>query len=232
MFYQALRLQRDREGLGGPVGVYYEFGVGIGNSMTSFAKAVRSIDRAAPIDPARFRIFGFDTFRGLPPTDDVRDRHPDWPAGRFATSPEAIRRRVLRALPRKLHTALELIEGPFEETLTPALRDRLGATPPAFVTVDCDYYTSAKHVLGWLAPLLRTGCLVYFDDIWEFWGHPEYGELAAIRDFGNASGGRLLPFPRIPAPRWGALYVYVDPGRPLPFAGPDSKAGEATRAPG
>lgn len=57
------------------------------------------------------------------------------------------------------------------------------------------YYSSTKIVLEWLRPLLYSGVLFYFEDIWSFYVHPDYGELCAIREFNEAGEGRLVSFP-------------------------------------
>jgi len=209
LFFRALLLQHRRRSQGGPVGNYYEFGVGDGSSLVAYARALRSLRKVVSIGEADFHLFGFDTFEGLPPTDDVRDQNPEWWVGRFSTSEEEVRRRVLRALPNPLQSGLRLVKGRFETTLTPGLQEQLARFPPAIVNVDCDFYSSAKTVLDWISPMLTTGCIVYFDDFWEMWGNPGFGEPAALRDFGQTGPGELIPFTRVPTPGWGRAFVFV-----------------------
>ena len=209
-------LQHVRRGLGGPVGPYYEFGVGYGGSLVSYARAVRALCKVDRIDPRRYPIFAFDTFEGLPATGDPRDQHPEWWPGRFGDSEAHVRRRVLAALPRSFHDGLHLVRGRFEETLTPAAREMVRAYPPAIINIDCDYYSSSKTVLDWITPLLRTGAILYFDDLWEFWGHPDYGEVAAIREFERSGRGTLVPLAEIEF--GGRAFVFVDPAERLSFA--------------
>lgn len=210
MFYSALLLQQHYRPLGGPASTYYEFGVGEGASLVSYSRALDSASRVTRIKDSEVRIIGFDSFEGLPESNDIRDRHPQWQAGMFRRSEESIRRRVLRSLPKRFHKGLQLVNGRFEETLSSTLRDKLQAFPPAIINIDCDYYTACKVILDWVSPLLRTGSILYFDDVWDFWGHPNFGEPAAIREFTNSSRGQLIPFTRIPVPGQGRAYVYVD----------------------
>jgi len=132
-------------------------------------------------------VFGFDSFEGLPAKVSPKDASPDWFEGQFAKSTEEIRP-MLKGIPH------ELIKGFFQESLTDELRKELSRYPPSIVTVDVDYYSSAKVVLEWLRPILPTGCLFYFDDVWSFYGNPEMGELAAIKEFNEKGDGYILPY--------------------------------------
>ncbi|MGB6442627.1 MAG: hypothetical protein WBF81_04950, partial [Thermoplasmata archaeon] len=46
----------------------------------------------------------------------------------------------------------------------------------------------------WIEPLLTSGAVFYFDDIWAFHGHPDRGELGAIAEFNRKGNGWLIPF--------------------------------------
>jgi Methyltransferase domain len=210
MFYSALLLQQHRQPLGGPVGAYYEFGVGEGNSLVSYSRALNSLAKTTSIDVRKFQIFAFDTFEGLPTSKDSRDVHPGWWPGGFRSSQVEIKRRVDRALPKQFRPGLHYIKGRYEESLTPSLREQVQRYPPAIINIDCDYYTSTRTALNWVFPMLRTGSIIYFDDIWEFWGHPDYGEMAAMREFCRLNKGQLLELSQVTCPRWGRVFVYVD----------------------
>ena len=43
-----------------------------------------------------------------------------------------------------------------------------------------------------MAPILKSGAVFYFDDAWCFHGHPYLGELKAINEF-NGKYGHLIP---------------------------------------
>jgi hypothetical protein len=216
LYYRALVLQHLRRDLGGPVGPYYEFGVGPGTSLVSYAHALRALCWVDRIAGAQYPIFAFDTFEGLPASSDARDVRPGWWPGRFGASEDIVRRRVLRALPKRFHGGLHLVPGKFEDTLTPQAREAMRPFPPAIINIDCDYYTSCKTVLDWIEPLLTTGAILYFDDVWEFWGHPDYGEVAAIREFERSGRGTLVPLAQVDF--GGSAYVFVNPAKPLAYA--------------
>lgn len=50
-------------------------------------------------------------------------------------------------------------------------------------------------MLNWLRPILPSDTFFYFDDIWSFYGHLHYGELAAIHEFNQVGEGFLTPYP-------------------------------------
>ena len=89
---------------------------------------------------------------------------------------------------------IRFVEGFFDHTLTAELAHELKLSPPAIVTIDVDYYSSTRTVLEWCADVLASGALIYFDDIWAFHGHPDYGQLRAIREFNASHRGHLTPF--------------------------------------
>ena len=171
----------------GPWGSYYEFGTGTGTVLSWFVEALKSYAALADVPLSDYRILGFDSFTGLPKKESPRDDNPDWYEGQFA-KPTAEIDSLLQGIPHRL------IEGFYEKSLTFGLRDELRLSPPSIVTIDVDYYSSAKTVLEWLRPILPTGCLFYFDDVWSFYGNPKMGELAAIKEFNEQGDGLLLKY--------------------------------------
>jgi hypothetical protein len=137
---------------------------------------------------------GFDTFRGLPAPRDARDTNPLWREHDFDAGAAAVEARLARAgFPAKPGT-LRLIEGPLSDSLSDDLRTELERSPPSIVTIDLDYYSSTDLALRWLEPMLVSGTIVYFDDLWAFHGHPNYGELGALHEFNARGRGVLRPF--------------------------------------
>ncbi|MBU0579718.1 MAG: class I SAM-dependent methyltransferase, partial [Candidatus Margulisbacteria bacterium] len=88
-----------------------------------------------------------------------------------------------------------IIKGFYNNTLTEKRREQLKSNPPSIINIDCDYYTSTITVLNWLLPLLSSGCIFRFDDIWSFHGNPNYGELKALKEFNKKGEGQLTSFP-------------------------------------
>ncbi len=195
-FYSLLlRQKRFADEGAGPWGSYYEFGVGGGNTLASFVRAFRDFERTQGPVQETFRIFAFDSFKGLPAPTSTRDQHPGWKQGSFAHTLDEVRGRIARERLNLEHLGIRFIEGAYEESLTRSLQDELADFPPALVMIDVDFYSSTRTVLEWLRPLLRTGTLLYFDDVWGYRGDPEKGELAAIDQFNHQGRDRLVNYP-------------------------------------
>jgi len=197
--YDWMSLQNQVKTLYPQTNAYYEFGVAAGGSMREFLRAVERYANKHRVPYTDFRIFGFDSFAGLPPKQGTPDDRPDWRPGDMRHLEREVLEKI-KAFDFPL-SRVELIGGFFEQTLTPALRDRLAKTPPSIITLDCDYYSSTLTVLRWLEPFIPSGAVLYFDDIWAFHGSPEHGQLKAIAEI-NARGVIHLE----PCPKFGLAY--------------------------
>jgi len=189
-------------GLG--VGNYMEFGVWNGESMAKFWQQLRWYFGPVPRD--RWKLYGFDSFTGLPAPKGDADRHPFVGEGSFRSKgPEEVRRVLRRA--GCDDDRVELIPGVFDQSLTPALKERLGRPRASLVNIDVDFHSSTLAVLNWVEDLLVDGSLVYFDDVMFYNGHPGKGQLRAIAEFNRArTHSGLSPAPALdPA---GRVYVY------------------------
>lgn len=207
-FYSALiyQFKKSKEYGTSPFGNYYEFGVGLGGSMLAYFQALKIFCDNRKMDTSKFQIFAFDTFEGLPESENPADKHPGWVKNRFACDIPQIKKRIqdYGVDLNKINT--RFIKGNFETSLTATLRDEIKKFPPSIITIDVDYYTSTKTVLDWLEPILVSGTLFYFDDIWHFHGNPNYGELKAINEFNERIDGYLTSFPVLGMP--GKVYIY------------------------
>lgn len=210
-FYKALEYQNraELEGWGAKAGNYYEFGVGWGGSLLTFIESLKAYSKHSNQDMYSYHIFGFDSFQGLPEKQNENDNHGFWKAGLYSHSVMDIKKLLLDSGFDIQKNNINLIEGFFENSLTESLRTELKENCPSIVTIDCDYYSSTKTVLEWLRPLLSSGTIFYFDDIWEFHGNPEYGELAAINEFNLSDRGKLIPF-RLLGDVGGRVYIYYN----------------------
>jgi len=198
-FYRALSHQNYivKQGYGFPSTTYYEFGVGLGGSLIKFISALRLFCKISKTSIYSYQIFGFDSFEGLPEKKSNKDNHKGWKKGKFSKSLPEIKQ-IVRNLGIDLRrNTVNFIKGYFENVLTTTLREELKDYPPTIINIDCDYYSSTKAVLEWLKPMLISGTIFYFDDIWGFNGHPNYGQLAAIREFNEAGEGKLTPYPSL-----------------------------------
>lgn len=163
---------------------YWEFGTGSGNTLQRAIPMLKRYPTA--------HVVLFDSFKGLPPPKGEHDAHVTWESGDFAF-PRSYIEGVLQKNRLPL-SRVRFVEGFFEESLTQELAASLQETPPSFVTLDLDYYSSTKAALDFLAPLMSSGCGVFFDDLWSFDGHPEYGQLRALNEFNSSNRrGQLVP---------------------------------------
>jgi hypothetical protein len=177
-----------------PFGTYYEFGTGWGGTLAAFMLAAQEVASLHNLEANDFRVFAFDTFEGLPASSHPADRHACWQQGAMASTIDVIREKM-DAHPFAKRVPVQFIKGNFKESLTNVLIEQLKSFPPALVTIDVDYYTSTFESLCWLDRFIASGALIYFDDIWAFHGHPEYGQLCAIRDFrAGSTNGMLTAF--------------------------------------
>lgn len=176
-----------------PSGTYYEFGTGWGGTLAAFMLAAERHATERRLDAADFRVVAFDSFEGLPTTDHPADKHVGWTAGAFANSLDVIQQKM-NTHPFAKRVPVRYVKGFFDESLTTKLMDELRTSPPAIVTIDVDFYTSTKVVLTWLSKFIASGALLYFDDMWSFHGHPQYGQPRAIREFPFEELGHLTSF--------------------------------------
>lgn len=158
----------------GITGDYVEFGSWGGNTMN---QAYQQLVGAG----GRRHIWAFDSFQGLPPATDARDSHPGWqPGSAFGQGGvekfyEACDE---HGIPRDAYTA---VEGYYEDSLR-AIGD--GAPRDiALAYIDCNMYSSCVTVLEFLAPRLKHGMIVAFDD-WFCWTPTGVsGEKEALQEF-------------------------------------------------
>lgn len=165
----ALRGVVGKAGIGGD---YLEFGVYRGDSLGA---AFKGAD-AAGLRGMRF--FGFDTFAGLPASDDAAE------AARWATGSMMCSRQDALANLRRQKvdtTRVRLVEGRFEQTLTDELREELGISAAAVVYIDCDQMSGALAALRFVTPILQPGTLLLVDDWSTFLGSPDRGAQGAVR---------------------------------------------------
>ncbi|MHC4578987.1 MAG: TylF/MycF/NovP-related O-methyltransferase [Planctomycetota bacterium] len=164
-------------------GDYAEFGSG---GMT-FGFAYQQARRSG--HPAR--LWSFDSFRGLPPPVP-EDEHPEWKEGRLATSRERFELECRSyGVPRE---AYEVVEGFYADTLT-RMAPTDEPTNICLAYVDCDMYSSTKLVLDFLAPRLKHGMVIAFDDYYCWSSTQPAGNRRAAREFlAGQERWHLLPY--------------------------------------
>ena len=111
-------------------------------------------------------IYGFDSFEGLP-----ENWRSGFEQGRFKTlSPH---------VPVNVH----LLRGLFADTLPSFLQEHGG--PVGFIHIDCDLYSSTKFVLESLSNRIAAGCVIVFDEYFNYPGWQEH-EYKAFQEFSLA----------------------------------------------
>ena len=160
-----------------------EFGVFTGMSLALLAKA-HSFGR----NGIARRLAGFDSFEGLP---DSNDAHARWRPGDCGTNHSwhpvlRVGDPVTPEVTRRLFELCLLDEptlhvGPFERTLPAALPSVHPEV--ALVHFDCDLYESTRDALEAIAPSLQDGSILMFDDWFHYRGHPRKGEARAFAEF-------------------------------------------------
>jgi len=180
-------------------GDYYEFGVYRGDSLIhSWFSQGFFRRRLAHASDLPFRrtgsvaaflasaptFHGFDTFDGMPANAEGDDALAE---GTFRSSLDVVARRCGAMGLRP--PALRLVPGLFSETAS-----LVGTVPAAIVHVDCDLYASAVDALAAVAPCLRQGSVLLFDDYNLFQADDRRGERRAVREFLARSEMRLEPW--------------------------------------
>jgi O-methyltransferase len=154
-------------------GDYFEFGLWRGKTFR-YAHEMKRRYRCDDL-----RLWGFDSFEGLPQIDDSHDNI--WTPGQFACS-EAELRKILRKAGVREHE-YELVPGYYERSLNADLHHRLTGRSAAIIYIDCDLYVSTKHVLNFVQRYLVNGTIVCFDDFYNYKGSPDQGEQKALSEF-------------------------------------------------
>jgi predicted O-methyltransferase YrrM len=141
-------------------GLMLEFGVADGASVSYLAKRI-----------AR-DWHGFDSFEGLP---------EHW-SGTEAGKGTFGRGGALPNVPANV----TLHRGWFEDTVPPFLAGA-GEQAVAFLHVDCDIYSSTATVFRHLAPRLRPGAVLVFDEYFNYWNWQRH-EWRAFQEFVRDTG--------------------------------------------
>ncbi len=151
------------------------------------------------------QLWAFDSFAGLPAQSDEADRHPIWIQGAMSIGVGEFRQICKEnGIPE---TSYRIVEGYYDDTL--------GAAGPAglpqdicLAYVDCDLYSSAKSVLGYLMPRLKHGMILAFDD-YHCWSSTQAsGERKACAEyFHDHPDWNLVPFSAF---GWGGMSFMVE----------------------
>jgi len=162
---------------GGSLGDYLEFGVCHGRSIKSMYRALCDLELES------IRLFGFDSFEGLPETAKFDD-NGIWKPGDYESDFELTKKRLTQA--QVDWSRLVLVKGWFSDTLTDHLIQEHHIQKASLIMIDCDMYLSAKEALNFCAPLIQDHALIFFDDWYAYQGRlakHNMGESRAFHEF-------------------------------------------------
>ncbi|MGO8776978.1 MAG: glycosyltransferase [Terracidiphilus sp.] len=166
-------------------GDYYEFGLWRGYSFWHAQQAARELGLS------RMHFWGFDSFAGVPDAEGTEAPPPGHDAtrggvkkGAFSCSKDQVIANLTKYGVDWSRTTL--IEGWYDQSLTPELKQSLGLKPLAVALIDCDLYASTVPVLAFLADLLQEGSILLFDDWNLFDASDAMGERKAFLEFREA----------------------------------------------
>jgi hypothetical protein len=164
-----------KDRFGDDIGDYLEFGVCHGSSMACMH------DVLGATGVTKTRLFGFDSFEGLPPEADHQD-DGFFSRGQFDSDINFTRRLLTRRGIDWERTFL--IRGWFRDTCSPALAEYYSIRKVGVVMIDCDICSAATEALEFVAPLLAEQSVIVFDD-WNSGNLAErnLGEKKAFTEF-------------------------------------------------
>ena len=169
-------------------GDYCEFG---SHGCVTFRLAYKQSRRLGH----RARLWAFDSFAGFPASTDERDDHPKWKKGGMSFALDQFNGACELA---GIATAdYEVVPGYYDQSLPSLGRDG-GPQDICLAYIDCDMYTSTKMVLDFLAPRLKHGMIIAFDDYYCWSTTQPSGERLAMRHaFPDDGRWELVPYQTI-----------------------------------
>lgn len=161
-------------------GSYLEFGSHEANTFRMALNTLGQYQKPNKIN----HFFAFDSFQGMPEPEGI-DKQKIWCAAMNFTSEEKFLQLV-----RYDDHRVTTVKGFYNDSLR---KFRLSSDQlPALLYVDCDYYSSTIEVLNWIAPYLKHGTLIAFDD-WDcYFGDDFRGQRRAFNEFREAEKKRFL----------------------------------------
>ncbi|MBX3083172.1 MAG: hypothetical protein KF716_16185 [Anaerolineae bacterium] len=160
-------------------GDYLEFGVYQGSSMSCFYAA------SLALKLKHLRMFGFDSFEGMPPQALGEDENV-WRPGEFHSSLDYTTAYLI-------HKGVDmdraiLIKGWFEDTCNETTVLRYSIAKASIIMIDCDLYSSAKVALAFCQPFIKDEVIIFFDD-WHSYqlADKNLGERKAFDEFLQAN---------------------------------------------
>lgn len=163
-----------------------EFGVAAGAGLMNMAKVAERVTKETGVN---FKIYGFDTGKGMPVARDYRD-HPDlYHEGDFEMN--------FDKLAKILPSNTKLMLGEIGDSCTKFIENLPASEPIGYIALDVDYYYSSVDALKILkgAPEKYLPLTVmYLDDIWCERHNSACGERLAVNEFNRDHPMRLIEY--------------------------------------
>ena len=172
VFKKAVSYLQDQDG--DDIGDYLEFGVYNGTSMSIMYHILKEQKVQSS------RLFGFDSFEGLP-EEASHDDDGMWFPGEFKCSID----KTKRALENNQVDLdkVRLIKGYYSDTLKKELISELKINRAGIIMIDCDMYLSTKDALNFCKPLMKDKTIIIFDDWLPGLATNDLGEKKAFDEF-------------------------------------------------
>jgi hypothetical protein len=176
-----------------PLGDYLEFGVSHGSSLLYMYETTKKLQLDS------MRLFGFDSFEGLPEEASTEDGG-NWRPGDFYAKERNVRRFLTKSGVE--WDRVKLIKGWFKDTLRPSFIEQNKIENASILMIDCDLYSAAKEALDFCVPLIRDKTIIFFDD-WNSLNlaSRNLGEKKAFDEF-------LIENPQFEAEEFGSYSCY------------------------
>jgi hypothetical protein len=165
-----------------------EFGVASGAGLMNLVEISKKLSKTTGV---QFKIYGFDTGKGMPKPESYKDHPEYYKQGDFLMDYESLK--------QHLPNNVELLIGDVKDTLQTFKSKLTKDEPIGFISFDLDYYCSTKsalHVLRFEPLLYLPLTYIYFDDIAEQHHNSFCGELLAIKEFNVENEFRKLEYHR------------------------------------
>jgi len=156
-------------------GDYLEFGVFYGSSITCMYECLQEMKIE------EVRLFGFDSFEGLPDEADTDD-DGSWNAGQFNANYEFAKDYIYSKISDR--DRVNLIKGWYKDTLNDKTISKYNIKKVNIIMIDCDMYKSSKLALNFCSGLIKDSAVIFFDD-WNSMNLAErgLGEKKAYEEF-------------------------------------------------
>lgn len=174
---KALDFLKNELGGADKIGDYFEFGVSHGSSILYMYQTLQRLNLG------EIRLFGFDSFEGLP-EEAAFDDDGTWVPGEYYAKEKNVRKYLSNKGVNWNKT--KLTKGWFKDTLKPGFIEDNNVTKASVIMIDCDLYISAKEALDFCVPLVKDKTIIFFDDWYSSnLASRNLGEKKAFTEFMN-----------------------------------------------